>query len=121
MTNKLAQVKTKASRPKSMISDDTRMVDVDYVLLCCHDEFLSMEHACVEAVLNLYEEVDDNGDGVLQFDEFSNLLSRIDQTLDSEQIAEMYYECVGDDDVIDRDELLQIVVSKGLLFNLKMA
>ena len=43
------------------MSDDTRMVDVDYLLLSCHDEFLQMEHECIGAVLALYEEVDENG------------------------------------------------------------
>lgn len=42
------------------------------------------------------------GDGVLQFDEFANLLGQIDPLLEQDQVAEMYYDCVGDDDVIDR-------------------
>lgn len=42
------------------------------------------------------------GDGVLQFDEFANLLGQLDPLLEQDQVAEMYYDCVGDDDVIDR-------------------
>ena len=88
-------VSQKSSRPKDMVSDDTRMVDVDFVLLTCHDEFLAMERHCIEELLRKYEEVDENHDGVLQYDEFSNLVNQIDSTMDPNDVAEMYFECVG--------------------------
>ena len=112
------KVVTKASRPKQMMSDDIRSVDADFVLNECHQEFLKMEHQATDLLLVKYNEVDDNRDGVLQYAEFCNFISQIDPSMSQEEIMEMYQECVGDDDVIDRGELFALVTNRGLLFNL---
>jgi len=118
--NKKKQVITKAQRPKQMSSTDHSTVDADFVLKACHDEFLKMEHESIDLLLAKYEEVDENGDGVLQFEEFSNFIAQIEPNYPSSEIAEMYNACAGDDDVIDRDEILQELSERGLLFNLRM-
>jgi len=118
---KKKQVNTKPSRPQKMISDDTREVDSDTVISLCHAEFLEMEKHCIDVLLKKYHEVDDNNDGVLQFEEFSSLISQIDPTMDAEGVAGLYYECVGEDDVIDSLELVTLVTERGLLFNLQAA
>jgi hypothetical protein len=44
----------------------------------------------------------------------------VDPSLTSEDAAEMYYQCVGDDDVIDSHELVTMITERGLLFNLQL-
>jgi hypothetical protein len=41
--------------------------------------------------------------------------------MDAEGVAGLYYECVGEDDVIDSLELVTLVTERGLLFNLQAA
>lgn len=75
-----------------------------------------MEIKSITTLMTLMNMYDQNGDGVLQFHEFSELLLKIDPSFTTQDVLEMYHECVGDDDVVDKDELLGLITDKGLRF-----
>ena len=79
------------------------------------DVFLSL------VLVQLFNMCDTNGDGVLQLDEFKDLIARIDRHVTYQDVLAMYHECVGDDDVIDKEELMWLISTRGLKFALLTA
>lgn len=107
----------KGARQKALeAKEGDKLVDTDVVLELCHFQYREMEIKSITALMSMMADVDENGDGVLQFDEFADLLLKIDPMFTSQDVLEMYHECVGDDDVVDKDELMHLITERGLRF-----
>lgn len=111
-------MKGKGAGIKAPAGEEILMIDADEVLEICNYHFLELEIKSITALMNLFASCDTNGDGVLQYDEFAALIARIDQYVTQQDVMEMYNECVGDDDVIDKEELLGLISTRGLKFAL---
>ena len=101
-------------------TQNSKFYMLDSVIGHLMNALLEEDHAEKELLSNLFTVADDNGDGVLTFEEFSNMVRRIDSTHSSQEILHLFKEALmrGTGDAILPEHFAEIMQRSGLARNM---
>ncbi|KAE9333166.1 hypothetical protein PF008_g14590 [Phytophthora fragariae] len=105
--------------PLSQLKDEIRQrclansggLDVDLVLEKIMNYWFVLYEQQIQDIHNMFTMVDTNGDGTLDFQEFCELVAVLEPTMDRRDALALYNRAAGDDNVIDKDEFVQVMLA----------
>eukprot|EP01029_Cantina_marsupialis_P030948 TRINITY_DN8651_c1_g1_i2.p1 TRINITY_DN8651_c1_g1~~TRINITY_DN8651_c1_g1_i2.p1 ORF type:complete len:234 (-),score=81.86 TRINITY_DN8651_c1_g1_i2:206-907(-) len=74
-------------------TDSGRLVEVDGVLDCCMSVWFEGQSIESEVLRNIFRSFDDNGDGIITYDDFVCLTQKVDPQATTGQLMRMYKMC----------------------------
>ncbi|ETI54632.1 hypothetical protein F443_02600 [Phytophthora nicotianae P1569] len=86
-------------------------LDIDMVLEKIMNYWFVLYEHQIQDIHNMFAIVDTNGDGTLDFQEFCELVSVLEPTMDRRDALALYNRAAGEDNVIDKDEFVQVMLA----------
>ncbi|EGZ10317.1 hypothetical protein PHYSODRAFT_522883 [Phytophthora sojae] len=105
--------------PLSQLKDEIRQrcsanrggLDIDMVLEKIMNYWFVLYEQQIQDIHNMFTMVDTNGDGTLDFQEFCELVAVLEPTMDRRDALALYNRAAGEDNVIDKDEFVQVMLA----------
>lgn len=105
--------------PLSQLKDETYQrciangggLDIDLVLEKITNYWFVLYEHQIQDIHNLFTIVDTNGDGTLDFQEFCELVAVLEPAMDRRDALALYNRAAGEDNVIDKDEFVQVMLA----------
>ncbi|GMG16089.1 unnamed protein product [Phytophthora fragariaefolia] len=105
--------------PLSQLKDEIRQrclansggLDIDMVLEKVMNYWFVLYEQQIQDIHSMFTIVDTNGDGTLDFQEFCELVAVLEPTMDRRDALALYNRAAGDDNVIDKDEFVQVMLA----------
>ncbi|KAG3155370.1 hypothetical protein PC128_g22102 [Phytophthora cactorum] len=86
-------------------------LDIDMVLEKIMNYWFVLYEHQIQDIHNMFTIVDTNGDGTLDFQEFCELVAVLEPTMDRRDALALYNRAAGEDNVIDKDEFVQVMLA----------
>ncbi|KAL3658760.1 hypothetical protein V7S43_016129 [Phytophthora oleae] len=105
--------------PLSQLKDEIRQrcsangggLDIDMVLEKIMNYWFVLYEHQIQDIHSMFAIVDTNGDGTLDFQEFCELVAVLEPTMDRRDALALYNRAAGEDNVIDKDEFVQVMLA----------
>ncbi|OWZ14896.1 hypothetical protein PHMEG_00011543 [Phytophthora megakarya] len=105
--------------PLSQLKDEIRQrcmssgggLDIDMVLEKIMNYWFVLYEQQIQDIHNMFTTIDTNGDGTLDFQEFCELVVVLEPTMDRRDALTLYNRAAGEDNVIDKDEFVQVMLA----------
>ncbi|KAL4118251.1 hypothetical protein PRIC2_010578 [Phytophthora ramorum] len=105
--------------PLSQLKDEIRQrcsangggLDIDMVLEKVMNYWFVLYEHQIQDIHSMFAMVDTNGDGTLDFQEFCELVAVLEPTMDRRDALALYNRAAGEDNVIDKDEFVQVMLA----------
>ncbi|GMF34776.1 unnamed protein product [Phytophthora lilii] len=86
-------------------------LDIDMVLEKIMNYWFVLYEQQIQDIHSMFTIVDTNGDGALDFQEFCKLVAVLEPTMDRRDALALYNRAAGEDNVIDKDEFVQVMLA----------
>ncbi|RLN92062.1 hypothetical protein BBJ28_00009762 [Nothophytophthora sp. Chile5] len=86
-------------------------LDIDLVMEKVMNYWFVLYEQQIQDIHNMFTTVDTNGDGTLDFQEFCELVVVLEPAMDRRDALALYNRAAGDDNVIDKDEFVQVMLA----------
>ncbi|KAG7393071.1 hypothetical protein PHYPSEUDO_012406 [Phytophthora pseudosyringae] len=105
--------------PLSQLKDEIRQrcstnsggLDIDMVLEKVMNYWFVLYEQQIQDIHSMFTMVDTNGDGTLDFQEFCELVAVLEPTMDRRDALALYNRAAGEDNIIDKDEFVQVMLA----------
>ena len=90
--------------------ESTMSVDLDLALEKIMKAWFQLHSQQIQAIHSIFELVDQNGDGTLDFQEFCEIVNVLEPNISRRDALSLYQKAAGEDQVIDRNEFVLVML-----------